>query len=79
MQIFCSDLIIPKALAKILAFCEAAEYDLIWVSAYSFGEFHEPRAAQARDSAIEISDPREYVKHHCCPVKNQAAAVICCC
>jgi abequosyltransferase len=57
------DLIIPKALAKILAFCEAAEYDLIWVSAYSFGEFHEPRAAQARDSAIEISDPREYVKH----------------
>jgi abequosyltransferase len=56
------DLIIPGALAKILAYCEAGEYDLIWVSAYSFGEFQKPRAVEALNDAIEISDPRAYVK-----------------
>jgi glycosyltransferase involved in cell wall biosynthesis len=56
------DLIIPGGLAKILAYCEAAEYDLIWVSAYPFREIHQPRAAEAGDDAIAISDAREYAK-----------------
>ena len=56
------DIIIPGALAKILAYCERAEYDLIWVSAYSFGGIYKPRSAEARDEAVEISDPNEYVK-----------------
>jgi len=56
------DLIVPGGLAKILIYCEAAEYDLIWVSAYSFGRFNKPRAAKARRDAIEISDSRAYVK-----------------
>ena len=56
------DIIIPGALAKILSYCESAEYDLIWVSAYSFGEFHKPRPAEVRSDAIEISDPKDYVK-----------------
>src|SRR6202140_4224722 len=56
------DLIVPGGLAKILIYCEAAEYELIWVSAYSFGRFNKPRAAKARRDAIEISDSRAYVK-----------------
>src|SRR5271165_85066 len=56
------DLIIPGALAKILAYCEAAEYDLIWVNAYSFAEIDEPRAVAAGDDAIAITDPRAYAK-----------------
>jgi abequosyltransferase len=56
------DLILPGALAKILAYCEAAEYDLIWVSSYAFGEVHKPRAVEARNDAIEISDSKEYAK-----------------
>jgi abequosyltransferase len=57
------DLILPGAVAKILAYCEAAEYDLIWVSYYSFSQSHKPRTVEARNDAIEISDPREYAKH----------------
>ena len=56
------DLIVPGGLARILTYCEAAEYDLIWVSSYSFGKFHKPRAVKARRDTIEISDPVAYVK-----------------
>jgi glycosyltransferase involved in cell wall biosynthesis len=56
------DLIVPGGLAKILSYCAAAEYDLIWVSAYSFGKFHKPRAVEARRDAVEIPDSRAYVK-----------------
>jgi abequosyltransferase len=56
------DLIVPGGLAKILTYCEAAEYDLIWVSHYSFGKFHKPLTAKARRDAVEISDSVAYVK-----------------
>jgi glycosyltransferase involved in cell wall biosynthesis len=56
------DLIVPGGLAKILSYCEAAEYDLIWVSAYSFGKLHKPLTASERSDAIDISDPVAYVK-----------------
>jgi abequosyltransferase len=56
------DLIVPGGLAKIVNYCAAAEYDLIWVSAYSFGKIHKPRTAKARHDIIVISDPRAYVK-----------------
>ncbi|MGA8274472.1 MAG: glycosyltransferase family 2 protein, partial [Candidatus Sulfotelmatobacter sp.] len=41
------DLIVPGALSMILANCEAAEYDLIWVSAYTFEDFHKPHPLKA--------------------------------
>jgi abequosyltransferase len=56
------DLIVPGGLAKILAYCEAGEYDLIWVSNHSFGKFPKPFAVKARPDAIEISDSAAYVK-----------------
>jgi abequosyltransferase len=56
------DLIVPGALERILTYCEAAEYDLIWVSSYSFEDFAHPRALKARKDAIEISDARTYAK-----------------
>ena len=56
------DLIVPGGVAKILTYCEAAEYDLIWVSAYSFGKFRKPRPVNARQNAVEISDPTAYAK-----------------
>ena len=56
------DLIVPGGLARILNHCQAAEYDLIWVSSYSFGESHTPRPLDVRNHAIEISDAREYAK-----------------
>jgi abequosyltransferase len=56
------DLILPGGLAKIVTYCAAAEYDLIWVSSYSFGKLHEPRPVGPRFDAIEISDPKAYVK-----------------
>src|ERR1035438_10445729 len=56
------DLIVPGGLAKILTYCGAAEYDLIWVSAYPFGKFHKPRPVKASRDAVEISDPTAYVK-----------------
>ena len=56
------DVIIPGALAKILSYCEAAEYDLIWVSAYSFSDSPQPRAVEAGDDVIAISDAREFAK-----------------
>jgi glycosyltransferase involved in cell wall biosynthesis len=56
------DLILPGGLARILAYCAAAEYDLIWVSSYPFGEFYELQAVGARSDAIDITDPTDYVK-----------------
>src|SRR5207245_1879409 len=56
------DLIAPGGLAKILNYCQAAEYDLIWVSSYSFGESHTPRPLEVHNDAIEISDAKEYAK-----------------
>src|SRR5215471_12176422 len=56
------DLIVPGALKKVLSYCEAAEYDLVWVSSYSFGESHQPRPAGLGNDAIEISDPEAYAK-----------------
>lgn len=56
------DLIGPGGLAKILDYCAAGEYDLIWVSACSFAKFHESRRVKARRDAVEISDARTYVK-----------------
>ena len=56
------DLIVPGGLAKILSYCGAAEYDLIWVSSYPFGEFRKLHVFETRGDAIEISDPRAYIK-----------------
>ena len=56
------DFIVPGGLAKILTYCATAEYDLIWVSAYSFGKFHKPRAVRAQPDAVEIPDSMAYVK-----------------
>jgi abequosyltransferase len=56
------DLIVPGGIAKILSYCEGAEYDLIWVNNYSFGKFHIPLNAKRRRDALEISDPVSYVK-----------------
>lgn len=56
------DLIVPGALARILSYCETAEYDLIWVSNYPFVTFHQPVAVKGRRDAVEIADPVAYVK-----------------
>ena len=56
------DLIVPGGLKKILNYCEAAEYDLIWVSSYSFEDSHQPRRAGPSNDVIEISDPKAYTK-----------------
>ena len=56
------DLLVPGGLAKIISYCGEADYDLIWVSAYSFGRDHAPRTAEQRRDAIKISDSTEYVK-----------------
>jgi len=56
------DLIVPGGIAKILSYCEIAEFDLIWVSNYPFGSFHKPVAANPRRDAIEIADAVAYVK-----------------
>lgn len=56
------DLIVPGGLKKILNYCEAAEYDLIWVSSYSFEDSHQPRRARPSNDVIEISDPKAYTK-----------------
>jgi abequosyltransferase len=56
------DLIVPGGLARILTYCEAAEYDLIWVSNYPFGNSHEPLRSGARADALEIADSVAYAK-----------------
>lgn len=56
------DLIVPGGLAKILDYCEVADYDLISLRNYPFRDSHTPIPANARHSVIDISDPREYAK-----------------
>jgi abequosyltransferase len=56
------DSLVPGGIAKIVAYCERADYDLIWLSPYLFEETHTPVSAVARYDAIEISDPKEYAK-----------------
>jgi len=56
------DLIVPGGLAKLLSYCGAAEYDMIWVSNYAFGKLHKPLPVKARRDAIEITDSVAYVK-----------------
>ncbi len=56
------DLIVPGGLKKIINYCEAAEYDLIWVSNYSFEDSHQPRLAGATKDVTEILDPKAYTK-----------------
>jgi abequosyltransferase len=56
------DLIVPGAIAKILTYCEAADYDLISLGNYPFEDAHEPLPADTGYDAIEISDPRAFAK-----------------
>jgi abequosyltransferase len=56
------DLIVPGGVAKIVSYCAVAEYDLIWVSSYSFKTFHVPSPASTECDAVEVCDPVEYVK-----------------
>jgi abequosyltransferase len=56
------DLIVPGGVAKILAYCEAADYDLISLSNYPFRDAHKPRPADRGYDAIDISDPRTFAK-----------------
>jgi abequosyltransferase len=56
------DLIIPGGLAKILTYCADFKYDLIWVSGFSFAEFHIPIAAKEGRDALEMTSAREYTK-----------------
>lgn len=57
------DQIVPGGLARILTYCEAADYDLVWVSGHTFDDFLGPRRLSARKDAIEISDAGAYAKH----------------
>lgn len=56
------DLIVPGGVAKILGYCEAANYDVISLRNYIFEESHTLSQARARNDAVNISDPREIVK-----------------
>jgi abequosyltransferase len=56
------DLIVPGGVSKILGYCDAADYDLIFLRNYIFEESHTPRPAGARNDVLDISDPRELAK-----------------
>ena len=56
------DLIVPGGLAKILSYCAAAEYDLIWVSAYTFEDSLKSRSLRSANNVIEVSQPGAYAK-----------------
>ena len=56
------DLIVPGGVAKILHYCEAADYDLISLRNYIFEEFHAPSPASVRDDVLDIFDPGELAK-----------------
>jgi abequosyltransferase len=56
------DLIVPGGVAKIVSYCETADYDLISLTDYPFEDTHTPRAAAVRPDAIDISDPSAYAK-----------------
>jgi len=55
------DLIVPGGIAKVLKYCESADYDLISLSDYPFESAH-TRVPKGALDAIAISDPREYAK-----------------
>ena len=56
------DLIVPGGVAKILGYCEAANYDLIWLGCYIFEESHMPSPAGPGNDVLEISYPIELAK-----------------
>jgi abequosyltransferase len=56
------DLIVPGAVAKIVEYCESADYDLLSLSSYPFENSHQPRSAKAGRDVIDISDTKSYVK-----------------
>jgi abequosyltransferase len=56
------DLLVPGGIAKIITYCEQADYDLIWLSPYLFEDTHIPVSEVSRYDAIDISDPKEYAK-----------------
>src|SRR5215467_89544 len=56
------DLLVPGGIAKIITYCELANYDLIWLSVHPFEETHSRVSASALYDAIDISDPKEYAK-----------------
>ena len=56
------DLIVPGGVAKIVSYCGLADYDLIWLSPYTFEKTHTPESAGARYDAIDISDAKEFAK-----------------
>ena len=56
------DLILPGAIAKILGYCEAGEYDLIWVSSYGFDVSHTPGAVKSTPDAVEVTSPQAYAE-----------------
>jgi abequosyltransferase len=58
------DLIVPGGLAKILNYCQSAEYDLIFLNHYSFQDSHSDKfpVLRAGTDAIDISDPKDYAR-----------------
>jgi glycosyltransferase involved in cell wall biosynthesis len=56
------DLIVRGGVAKILSYCESADYDLISLSNYPLDEAQPPLSAGSHYDAMDISDAREYAK-----------------
>jgi abequosyltransferase len=56
------DLIVPGGVAKVLEYCQGADYDLLSLSNDPIEETPTPIAAGPRHDAMDISDPREYAK-----------------
>ena len=56
------DLIVPGGVAKILHYCESAEYDIISLKGYGFEEAHTPVRAAARHDVTYVSDPTKLAK-----------------
>jgi glycosyltransferase involved in cell wall biosynthesis len=56
------DLIVPGGVARILEYCESADYDLISLNNFPLEEARPRISAGARHDAIDICDPREYAK-----------------
>jgi abequosyltransferase len=56
------DLIVPGGVARILQYCEGADYDLISLSSYPFEETHKPVPVYLRHDAVEICTPQDYAK-----------------
>jgi len=56
------DLLLPGGIAKIVTYCELADYDLIWLSVYPFKETHTQVLARALYDVTDIFDAKEYAK-----------------